>query len=132
MFRLIILFLVLSGGVTHAMTFSVQMSDIRAINRSYDVYADGEIVDGDADRLLEALRAANIQPNRPITVYLHSPGGSVVEALKLGRLIGNLKADTNIGRKGSPGLCISACVWAYLGGSYRFLSAGSRIGVHQF
>jgi hypothetical protein len=33
---------------------------------------------------------------------------------------------------GQPGDCASACVLAYLGGHYRYLREGSRLGVHQF
>ena len=31
-----------------------------------------------------------------------------------------------------PGQCSSACVFAYLGGSFRYLSDASNLGVHQF
>jgi hypothetical protein len=114
-----------------AMTFKVEASD-NPIDPTYNVYANGEIVTGDAEGLLNALQSAKVHFDRRITVFLHSPGGSVVQALKLGRLITTLNADTSVGQPGSPGDCLSACVWAYLGGDYRFLPDQSRIGVHQF
>jgi hypothetical protein len=79
------------------------------------------------------MQEAGVSFDRRITVYLHSPGGSVVEALKLGRLISKLKANTSVGRSSATSAeCLSACVWAYLGGTYRFLPDTSEVGVHQF
>jgi len=31
-----------------------------------------------------------------------------------------------------PGQCVSACIYPYLGGDYRYLVEGSAIGIHQF
>src|SRR5262249_48153851 len=99
---------------------------------TYHVYATGEIVSGDAEVLTQTLQSANVV-NADILINLNSPGGSVAEALKLGRLIEKLKASTNVGQEGiQPGQCLSACVWVFLGGAYRYLSLESKIGVHQF
>ncbi|MCW2240762.1 COG3904 family protein [Azospirillum canadense] len=77
------------------------------------------------------------------TVQFNSPGGNLLAALKLGEMIRDAKLDTGIGRTTfredgqswsarSPGICISACAYAFLGGVTRFLDKDDRYGVHQF
>jgi hypothetical protein len=133
MFRLLGFLLLFIVRPVQAMSFKVETLDRRPIAFWYDVYGDGEIVSGDTDNLLRTMQEAGVSFDRRITVYLHSPGGSVVEALKLGRLISKLKANTSVGRSSATSAeCLSACVWAYLGGTYRFLPDTSEVGVHQF
>lgn len=85
------------------------------------------------------------------TIVFNSPGGNLVAGLELGQRIRRLKMHTEIGfRKKEqegwyeilPGVCASACTYAYLGGVRRSIgkmfaanSNGrerSRIGVHRF
>jgi hypothetical protein len=131
------LLLVLISMPAYSMNFNVEKVDLRPIRSiQYFVYGSGEILPGDADRLSAALRSAGVDQNQDIQIYLDSPGGSVAEGLKLGRLISGLGANTSVGRqtadKPKPGECSSACVLAYLGGQYRYLSSDSELGVHQF
>jgi hypothetical protein len=128
-----------SVRTAHAMSFNLETIDLRPISGiHYHVYGNGEIVEGDAERLLKVLQSSHVPPNDNISVYLDSPGGSLIEGLKLGKMILSLKANTNVGVQSSdrfapfPGQCASACVLAYLGGNYRFLNADSNLGVHQF
>ena len=73
-------------------------------------------------------------------IYLHSPGGSLVGGMALGRVIREHKLDTSIGQfdpklkyvGSKPGYCYSACATAFLGGEFRYWSNGSIYGVHQF
>ena len=72
-------------------------------------------------------------------IYLHSPGGSLVGGMALGRVIREHALYTYVGQlsRGSetehvPGFCVSACAMAFLGGEYRFLLKGSIYGVHRF
>jgi hypothetical protein len=123
----------------HSMTFNLESIDLRPISGiHHHVYANGEIVEGDAERLLKVLQSSRVPPNDNVSVYLDSPGGSVMEGIKLGKMISSLKANTNVGVQSSdrlapfPGQCASACVLAYLGGNYRFLNKDSNLGVHQF
>src|SRR2546421_4961829 len=55
-----------------------------------DFYFVGAIVSGDLERFRAALKAS---PDVH-TINLRSPGGSVVEAIKVGRAIKNLYLDT--------------------------------------
>lgn len=62
-----------------------------------------------------------------ITVELNSPGGDVVEALGIGRLIYQHSAMTLV-RPGQE--CVSACVFIMAAGAVRS-STGAAIGVHR-
>jgi len=79
-------------------------------------------------------------------IKFNSPGGNVLAAVKLGELIRGTKGlMTSIGKTvGTPsgfdpetikeeraGICASACVYAFLGGTTRFADK-SKVGVHQF
>lgn len=83
----------------------------------------GAITPGDAERIIEDLRAA-----RPAIVSLDSPGGSVLDALEIGRVIRDLGAET---RLQGQAVCLSACPYAFVGGTTRSIDDGARLGVHQ-
>jgi hypothetical protein len=111
----------------------------RILGSHWYVYVDGEI-DGDAGKRLDAFIEAEGVPYTS-TVILNSPGGSLVGGMELGRVIRKHNLSTNVGvqkvdgtgaRSYEPGVCMSACTLAYLGGRFRFLSGGSRYGVHRF
>jgi len=85
----------------------------------------GEIVPGDGARFAAYLdgRAAPLG-----TVALHSPGGSVADALAIGRRIRAEGLATRI----EPGAaCFSACPYMLAGGTERTVGDGARVGVHQ-
>ena len=66
-------------------------------------------------------------------VALTSPGGSVVNAMRLGQLIREAGFNTTIGSTDySPPNCFSACAYAFAGGISRHLPEGSKYGIHQF
>ncbi|PDT32296.1 hypothetical protein CO660_00215 [Rhizobium sp. L9] len=64
---------------------------------------------------------------KPSFITFQSPGGNVVAAMKFGRMIRALGADTLQIRSSE---CASACALAFIGGVHRSAEAGS-IGVHQ-
>jgi hypothetical protein len=98
------------------MTFKVdKFVQLKPADPGWYVYGSGEIIDGNAKRLLKSLEAANASVGETINVYLDSPGGSVAEGLMLGYVISEIRADT---LKPAPGTCASACVLAYLGGRF--------------
>jgi hypothetical protein len=62
------------------------------------------------------------------TVVLHSPGGSVQDALAMGRLIREKKFATEV----MPGrYCASSCPLVFAGGIERRAGDKAAIGVHQ-
>jgi hypothetical protein len=73
---------------------------------------------------------------RMADVYLDSPGGSVGAGIALGRLFRRYNMSTYIGsntqdRKAS-GRCVSACVYAYIGGLSRYMTERDTLGIHRF
>jgi hypothetical protein len=62
------------------------------------------------------------------TVVLNSPGGSVADALAIGRLIRTRKFATEVER---GKYCASSCPLAFAGGVERRAGEGAVIGVHQ-
>ena len=83
----------------------------------------GGIMPGDGSRLVDALRAA-----APDFVRLDSPGGSVQDALEIGRVVRELDVETQI-TAGS--VCLSACPYIFVGGIVRSVDGDGRFGVHQ-
>lgn len=117
------------------MSFTLQQKDLRPNFDLYQwIFADGEIVPGTSQKFQSFVRA-NPSLIEGATVILNSPGGSVEEGIRLGDAIRDLHFRTDVGVAGTdpmsrrPGLCLSACIYPYLGGEYRYLSKGSAIGI---
>ena len=82
----------------------------------------GGIAPGDGERIADTLRA-----RRPAVVALDSPGGSVFDALAVGRALREIGADTVLE---DGAVCLSACPYAFAGGVARLVGE-ARLGVHQ-
>ncbi|MFT6531837.1 MAG: hypothetical protein ACJASC_001383 [Limimaricola cinnabarinus] len=85
----------------------------------------GRIAPGDAVRLTPLLDAAD---PRPAIAWLDSPGGSVADALELGRVLRNEGIDTALS---AEAVCLSACPYLLAGGAARRVAEGAWVGVHQ-
>ena len=85
----------------------------------------GQIAVGDADRFVRWLDETRPDAGR---VSLDSSGGSVADALAIGRLIRGSGFDTVVG---DGSVCFSACPYLLAGGADRSVSAGGTVGVHQ-
>jgi len=96
-----------------------------------EIFASGEIDEGTTSAFWQFVSEKGISA---ATVYLDSPGGALSEGIALGRVIRTLGFSTSVGaRDFRPGLCASACAYAYAGGIARFFPAnGSGLGLHQF
>jgi hypothetical protein len=98
------------------------------------IYLEGFIDSGATARLERMLDGEQI---RSAVVYFDSPGGHVVEAMALGRLLRERRYVTSVGARAAdaalprPGRCYSACPIAYAGGVHRSLATGSVLGVHR-
>jgi hypothetical protein len=120
------------------------------------IAAEGAIDAGAAQRLRQFL--AKVEPRRP-PIYFHSPGGSVVGSIALGRLIRDRMLETGVAhtipigcerpwqqpceakkRSGqelgaefdpTSAMCNSACVLALVGGVVRFIPPGVKLGIHD-
>ncbi|MEI6643904.1 MAG: hypothetical protein WCL10_17910 [Novosphingobium sp.] len=102
------------------------------------IYAEGEISQGTAEQFAAFVKREDITNAR---VFFNSPGGSLLEGIKLGRLIRSLGFDTGIGvyshdidqKANSQSICASACAYSFAGGVNRFLDESSgKLGLHQF
>lgn len=77
----------------------------------------------------EIFRALLDDPATEIrTLVLHSPGGSVDDAMTMARLVRARGLDTRVP---DDGYCASACPLLFAGGVARSAGAGSWIGLHQ-
>jgi hypothetical protein len=100
--------------------------------------ASGEITSGTLDKFAGFLQQASRQGASNVLI-LDSPGGQVVESLRMGLVLRKLRTSVFVGRVTSlngqtivvNGACMSACVYMMMGGSKRFVSESSRIGVHR-
>lgn len=105
-------------------------------SEAWNIFADGVIDEGASDRLEKFLVDNKIPGDS--SIYVNSGGGSLLEGMKLGRVIRKHGLFTYVGRSDSnfskiyPGECYSACSLAFLGGIFRFSYGGSSYGVHRF
>lgn len=85
----------------------------------------GTIAPGDAGRFADWLETSAYQLE---TVELDSPGGSVTDALEIGRLLRAAGADTAVA---AGDICLSACPYILAAGLRRSAGDPAYIGVHQ-
>ena len=105
-----ILFLVLANNAPRALEFSRHSADSSGLNA---IAATGTIEAGDSEKFLRYLRTLPGKPNTAI--YLSSPGGSLIEGLKLGYLFKEMRIKTVVEGDRPNNLCASACALAFLG-----------------
>ncbi len=84
----------------------------------------GAIADGDAQRFEDWLIAREM----PATVRLHSTGGSVTDALAIGK---RLRAKDTTTEVTGGRVCLSACPYIFAAGTERRAHEDAYIGVHQ-
>jgi hypothetical protein len=124
------------------------------------IEATGTIGPRTAENFAAFVTASAGQPRRLRVVLLHSPGGVLFEAFRLGAMFRALEMITVVGRFVDPealaaagvltaedaarvrrvagrgerpvtGTCLSACVYALIGGARRIVPPASRVGVHR-
>jgi hypothetical protein len=126
-----------------ASTVEVQLEtpfDEEVVGISSRVFVQGEI-DATTPDLLKSLITRHRLDQRRVIVYLDSPGGNLLSGIKIGKLIRDAGMSTSVGRRRSdgtprgdvgPGECLSACVYALVGGTFRYADNDDVIGVHRF
>jgi hypothetical protein len=129
-----------------AATYSVNQRSIPgvfpgAVLTQHVIRMSGPMLEGDTERLrglLMPLRRSD--PEEALaTVELNSPGGDLLEGMKMGYLLREFDVATVI-RKGD--ICLSACALAFLGGTRRHASYsatpsctieyGGHVAFHNF
>ncbi len=105
------------------------------------IAAEGEIDNDTADRFVSFL-SDHLQDRdlRPV-VLIESPGGTVIGAMQLGTVFRHIGAAVIVGStrlvgngeeaRVVPGACLSACVYAFVGGVRRVVPPVSRLGIHR-
>lgn len=67
--------------------------------------------------------------SKPVSeIIFASGGGNVYAALEIGRFLREIGLPTRVGKGQS---CASACVYALIGGIFRTVDPGARVGVHM-
>lgn len=128
-----LIFITASGAALSA-DISLEKFDVFD-NRTHHLHIEGPIVTGDLDQIRRLTADLPRGRDERLAVSLNSPGGSVQEGLDIARAFQalDMQVVTDVMTlNGEPGICASACSYIFLGGRYRFLQAGSRLGVHQF
>lgn len=84
----------------------------------------GTISPGDVERFTDFM----IARDAPEHVFVNSPGGSVGDALAIGRALRAMEVKT---RMSSADICLSACPYLLAAGVQRSVDEGALVGVHQ-
>lgn len=98
---------------------------LRAVAGGSAIVLEGAIVPGDADRIGKQIAALDPPPER---AYLNSAGGSVDDALQLGR---QLRATGVATALRDNDICYSACPYLLAAGVTRQVPDSASVGVHQ-
>lgn len=128
-----------SAGQTRAGLLKIDVISDRmtlAMTGHPQVYLHGEI-DADAPQRFQAMMQSGRIPAGS-DIYLNSPGGDPNAGIALGRMFRSGGMATHLGTPRPPrhasvaaktAVCVDACVYAYLGGLYRWAPTGmDRIG----
>ena len=93
------------------------------------VLANGEVVNGDAQRFMVALASISRAQHGVPIVILNSSGGSVDEAFRVSDVFSRIPVHTVV-PKGAQ--CASACASIiFIAGKYRTIEEGGEIGQHS-
>jgi len=123
-------------GDASGMTFSQEWSGGNDENSVW-IQASGRITGNTA----EEFAAFVTEHSCGSRVVLDSPGGNLIGGLRLGEAIRRAGCTTAIGTTHRipgelyavirNGACMSACVYAFMGGTHREVDPGDAVGVHQ-
>jgi hypothetical protein len=103
------------------------------------IVAEGVIGEETPQAFVEFLQSVAEAPGLRDVVVLNSPGGRVVASMRLGAALRKLRAAVIVARFGKEGdrdfaiagQCMSACVYAMMGGVKRVVPPESRVGIHR-
>jgi hypothetical protein len=91
------------------------------------VTLSGEIAEGDAHDLKALIQRENDDGQTVAIIRLNSPGGSILESVKLADIIRDAKIATSVI---GTAKCASACFIVFAAGSKKFVSSTALVGVH--
>lgn len=122
--KTLLLSLMMLAGIANAAKIETTVAS--TTDSTNGIYISGEIVKGDYDRFINAIRSIN--NNKPVLVLLEGPGGSLTEAIQIGLEINQRKYNTVAWN----GICASACAYIWLAGQRSIidLDRDAKIGFH--
>jgi hypothetical protein len=91
------------------------------------ILLSGEILEGDTDTLKASIKTANDAGKLVSGVRLNSPGGNLLEGLKLADAVRFAKVATNVAGSAT---CASACFLVYAAGATKFANYTAQVGIH--
>jgi len=103
------------------------------------IVAEGQIGNSTPNEFLQFLRENASNQDLHTVVFLNSQGGYVVASMELGHIFRRIGAATVVARVGGSAgrgrfltaSCLSACVYAFMGGRKRVAPPGSVLGIHR-
>ena len=104
------------------------------------IVAEGQITNSTPGEFMAFLRENAGNHELRTVVFLNSEGGYVVASMELGQIFRRIGAATVVARlapssgRGGRFLsanCLSACVYAFMGGRRRVAPQGSALGIHR-
>jgi hypothetical protein len=104
------------------------------------IVAEGQITNSTPREFLAFLRENAANRDLRTVVFLNSEGGYVVASMELGQIFRRIGAATVVARLAPSGgrggrflsaHCLSACVYAFMGGRKRVAPQGSSLGIHR-
>jgi hypothetical protein len=132
------------GAPAHAMTFRLVTVGAESCGAKCPqiISAEGEIDRETAEEFISFLKERIDARSLRNVVFIHSPGGSVIGAIKLGTVfrrvgtavvVAQAKSGQGLGQDASflSAQCMSACVYAIMGGKARIVPPQSKLGVHR-
>jgi hypothetical protein len=117
------------GSSARAMEFSLQSVGEATGCRSHCprvIVAQGQITNSTPDEFLQFLRENAANQDLRTVVLINSQGGYVVASMELGQIFRRIGAATVVAHS-----CLSACVYAFMGGVKRVSPRGTALGIHR-
>jgi hypothetical protein len=131
--------LLAGAGGARAMQFHLEtMRDGCGAHCPQVIVAEGQISNSTPGEFLQFLRENGGRRDLRTVVFLNSDGGYVIASMELGQIFRKIGAATVVARIGPStksrfltAHCLSACVYAFMGGVKRVAPPGSALGIHR-
>jgi hypothetical protein len=103
------------------------------------IVAEGVIEEHTPEAFIAFAKAASVDAPLKGMILINSPGGRVVASMRLGAVFRKMNVSVAVasyeavgGRAGpTAGRCMSACVYAMMGGARRIVPPESQVGIHR-
>ncbi len=89
----------------------------------------GRINRNDDEKVSEAIKSFYAHGERlRLDFYINSPGGDVITAIQIGRLLRKVNASVWVFPRDQ---CLSSCVFVLAAGDFKVVMDGARVGIHR-